>query len=261
MSLRNRRRLRRGVGRWVVASGLLVAVSDGAVVLVEDADGNSAEVVPQGKWMTEERRPRSAVDDFSSIFDEGDAFDYNGLMKNVHGETTEDDLYMAKDRYKHGDVPGALNIIQKLRATKPDNGILAILEATMLLDMERLPEALKSASLAARKMPENIISWSLLGTCQARLNEPDKAIRAFRRVLAFEPDFIPANRALGDIHFSQGDFQEGVNRYTVLAEQDCPVMQVFSTSWGRPSGRWASWPGPKRRCVNHSSCYPLSRVR
>jgi tetratricopeptide (TPR) repeat protein len=192
----------------------------GVLVLdVGDQEGLISGVkAPDAKWMTNEEGIKAAPSGYPSIF-ENEPKKYQNIIESLAAGTVENELYIARDLYKDGDLKGALKIIDKLHTENPEHPAILIIKTSLLLDLDDLHGAVESARMATEFAPENIIPWSLLGTCWMRLNNPDRAEDAFWEVLRILPENIPAHRALGDIEFSRGRYDKGIHHYTVLLKR------------------------------------------
>jgi tetratricopeptide (TPR) repeat protein len=119
-------------------------------------------------------------------------------------------------RHALGDTQTAVLLIRRsLRQTRTDSQAWLNL-GQILLEQERLDDALDAFRNAARFDCDLADAWYSIGICQQRLGDPVAAVSAFDRALALCPERVPwlyqraiARRESGNLRGAQRDFSAG----------------------------------------------------
>lgn len=86
------------------------------------------------------------------------------------------------------------------------------------LDKDKARQAIAEFEIVTQKDPSNIEAWGQMGELLAELDEKDKAIAAFRKVILLRPNFVPALESLASLLYDQNKYAEAADYARKLYE-------------------------------------------
>ncbi len=137
--------------------------------------------------------------------------DYDNALKNYY--TLINDLdYQTKDIYYSiiyiegtvkEDNEKALEVIQKARASYPNDNDLAKSEINALIKLERVDEARTELESAIANEPDNPNLKFTLGVMYEEIGEKEKAKKAYEGSIAADPEYLNARYNLAVLSYNQ----------------------------------------------------------
>lgn len=121
---------------------------------------------------------------------------------------------------QRGDWAAALAFVEQARRSDPHNPGLVSGEATCLLHLGRLEEAVLRFREAAELAPDSAEAANNLGVALALAGAPTEAEAAYRRALELDPDHRPAWKNLALLLLGQDRPEEGVPILAALVQSD-----------------------------------------
>ena len=139
--------------------------------------------------------------------------------KKVKEDNTEEALGIYKDilakfpknkQAQQGLV--ALNKPKQSAATQgpPEDTINHLIN---LYNQGQLAAVVEKAQALTKQYPKAFIIWNILGASAAQTGQLDKAINAFKRVIAIKPDYAEASYNMGNALKEQGKLEEAIEAY------------------------------------------------
>ena len=144
-------------------------------------------------------------------------------------------IRLAEKKAKEGNTDEALGIYKDILAKFPKNkqaqhGLAAIGRSQYSTANQNPPEdvinnlinlynqgqlfnVIEDAKALTEKYPEAFVVWNLLGVTAAQTGQLDKAIFAFHRVIAIQPDNAEAYNNMGNVLKDQGKLEEAIESY------------------------------------------------
>ncbi|MBI3593210.1 MAG: tetratricopeptide repeat protein, partial [Nitrospirae bacterium] len=102
----------------------------------------------------------------------------------------------------------------------PSSAYLKTQVSSMLIKLERLPEALSRLEEVVKANPDYVPALMLLGELYNVQKKVDDAIRIFERVLKIEPDRNEAGIFLGVLYLSKGDTRKAQDFLDAVLKRD-----------------------------------------
>ncbi len=132
-----------------------------------------------------------AVVDFSHAIDLGSA---------------NPDVYMAlaKCQLKLGRADRALETLEHALLRFPDHPGLRTMHISQLFTAERWSDAALSIEAATKLTPNDARLFRLLGICYERTNDSQRAVAAYERSIAIDPNYYDGLYSIGCFYFNQG---------------------------------------------------------
>ena len=100
--------------------------------------------------------------------------------------------------------------------------------ATVALELNKLPEAVKYLEAATKEDPKSKVYFNNLGNAYSALGQKDKAEAAYRAALALDKTYFDAHFNLANLKAAQGAFDVAFNEYTraVAVKPDDPEVHL-----------------------------------
>lgn len=86
------------------------------------------------------------------------------------------------------------------------------------LDKEKARKAIAEFEIVTKSDPGNIEAWGQMGELLSALDEKEKAIEAFRKVIFLRPNFVPALENLASLLYDQSKYAEAAEMARKLYE-------------------------------------------
>ena len=144
-------------------------------------------------------------------------------------------LRLAEKKAKDGDTEEALGIYKDILAKFPKNkmaqkGLAAtnkpkqsaaiqgppedtINQLINLYNQGQLAAVVEKAQALTKQYPTAFAVWNILGASAAQTGQLDKAINAFKRVIAIKPDYAEASYNMGNALKEQGKLEQAIASY------------------------------------------------
>jgi tetratricopeptide (TPR) repeat protein len=118
----------------------------------------------------------------------------------------------AKRYFNYPGVHYQIGLIHALQG-KTDLARMELKREQSLNTCCRIPAAIKLLEMDAEQSPDNVDILFELGKLYAEMPNDEKAVEAFRRLLAHKPSYPEAHFRLGRIYFRQGNLLEAEEEY------------------------------------------------
>jgi len=151
-------------------------------------------------------------------------------------------LSAATDRWKSGDLKGALEVCLEALAKNPGDAAVHSRLGTVLDGLGRPEEALKAFKKAVELDPESAVAQSNLAKCLQGLSRFSEAEAAARRAVKLDPEFGRAWNNWGNALLSLGRAAEAVEKLREAVSKDPKDPMVHNNlgnalqADGRPEG-------------------------
>jgi hypothetical protein len=123
------------------------------------------------------------------------------------------DFFSAVSLMSQGKYSDALDVLRKSISNDKDNADLYNLAGLILLELDRLPEALEFSLAAVRLSPDDFAVQAALGLVWQGLAEFGKAETCFRKVVELAPENADSHNLLGNLLLLTGQLEEGWKEY------------------------------------------------
>lgn len=112
-----------------------------------------------------------------------------------------------------GDRQRALAAMRRSLEVLPEQPVIMLQAAQVLMELGRLAEAAQMLRRLVRLWPQQQWPPFLLGLCLARQGDVGEAVRQWRHALRLNPRFAEAHHALGDAYAAAGRYEDAINYY------------------------------------------------
>ena len=141
-----------------------------------------------------------------------------------------------------GDLAGGryrmlLNKSEKVLEKDPNNSFATRMKASALFGMGRYMEAVEWIEKALKVVGEDEELYSKLGTCYLRLNQKEKAKKAFEKALELEPEAKTNAYYLARIYLVQGDEQKALELIDQNKLRETVLGHIFMANYYLAQGR------------------------
>ena len=135
-----------------------------------------------------------------------------------------------------GDLAGGryrmlLNKSEKVLAKDPNNSFAIRMRASALFGMGRYMEAVEWIEKALKEVGEDEELYSKLGTCYLRLDQKEKAKKAFEKALELEPNAKINAYYLARIYLAQGDEQKALELIDQNKLRETALGHIFMANY------------------------------
>ncbi len=168
------------------------------------------EVTSGSNAMTSQRRAAGLIyyenDDLDAAIEQLDEFKYQSPSDWFDIQLAKAQLLALAEQ--HDD---ALKLYDKALRDRPDSERAALTRAELLLNMDRLDEAVAAYAEAARRFPKSAMSLNAYGyTLADRTDRYDEAEKLIRKALRYNPDSPAIIDSLGWVLFKLGRHEEAL---------------------------------------------------
>ncbi|HYI85636.1 MAG TPA: tetratricopeptide repeat protein, partial [Burkholderiales bacterium] len=125
-------------------------------------------------------------------------------LEKARGESAATRLRMARLAYEEGDRKGALEIVERVLASEPNQFDALMLHGRWLLLEGRSAEALMRGKAAAAGRPKSAAAHYLMGASMAARGRSDLALGEFTQVLTLNPYATAARVEIARIYMEDG---------------------------------------------------------
>ena len=141
-----------------------------------------------------------------------------------------------------GDLAGGryrmlLNKSEKVLAKDPNNSFAIRMRASALFGMGRYMEAVEWIEKALKEVGEDEELYHKLGTCYLRLDQKEKAKKAFEKALELEPNAKINAYYLARIYLAQGDEQKALELIDQNKLRETMLGHIFMANYYLAQGR------------------------
>ncbi len=130
-----------------------------------------------------------------------------------------------------------LNKSEKVLAKDPNNSFAIRMRASALFGMGRYMEAVEWIEKALKEVGEDEELYSKLGTCYLRLDQKEKAKKAFEKALELEPNAKINAYYLARIYLAQGDEQKALELIDQNKLRETMLGHIFMANYYLAQGR------------------------
>jgi len=178
------------------------------------ADQFSIKSVPTVKMVVN----GEVVDEFSGVLSETQIREF---IDNHLNSTEESPLQRAITKYQQGDAKTALEAMQEILISEPENPMVRIEFANMLMREKRFDDArdlLNSLSENDKKHPAALALFSQLESIEAVIDAPD--IETLLQIIEQEPANCLAREQLSAHYKLRGDYVAAMDQLLEIVRQD-----------------------------------------
>jgi len=131
-----------------------------------------------------------------------------GLTDNQH--LSEAKARIAAIQFAQGKKAEANKTVDDVLAKQPNNAMLLLAKARLLLADRNVAEAIVKAKAAVTADPRSIGAHYMLGSLQASRGEAEEAMSSFREVLKLNPRAVAAQLQLSQLELSRGSSESSL---------------------------------------------------
>ena len=147
-------------------------------------------------------------------------------------------LAKGEERYKKGEVKGAIRDFEKVLELKGSNYRAYIGLSQSYRGMNEYKRCMEYAKKALEMKSDSAYALFLIGISMFRQEYPDAAIKNLENALQISPDLAEACFMLGEINTSLGHKEEAIRHYTKYLDQckDDKTIKVLKEKIAKLSG-------------------------
>ena len=162
----------------------------------------------------------------AGILQTGNAADKEGEIVSTAAGTSRSEVGEAAERYRSGDLEGALDVIETLISREEVSREVHNLRGVVLQQMDDQQAAIVSFSAAIDLDPGYADGYNNRGLSSQAIDNVAQAEADFRRAIELDPEFGLAHYNLGTFLYSQHDYAQAIEhleKATKLLPEDSDV--------------------------------------
>lgn len=150
---------------------------------------------------------------------------YEALTKTNFSSNPQIYLDLSRLYALEGDTTSAIRVAGEGAKRYPTDATLATQEIELSLISGKQAEVIGKISDQAQKDPQNKLLPFYLGIAYNAANQPDKAIEAYKKAIALDPDYADANLNLGGLLLNKGiALYNGANKLPASKQKEYDDM-------------------------------------